>query len=625
MDIGEQIAKNAITSIVSNVVALFKDYFVGAFRNREKETHEFRERLTQHMREISNWSRHVQFMDKWPAPMDTDSKTISLSIRTAPRRLRLTSGEVTDETIFFKEPGNYVLLGAPGSGKTTTLKRVIRRFFEEASCEQDHLQYPICLLLRDYDPDLGLYKSIANAIGVKYNDVETFRSEKTGQTIKKTMIGNVPICKAITDILNQTKAFLLLDGLDEVPYSVYADLVKAINVLSYSLEDASILYTCRLGYLTHEVLGFKLLELSDLSNLQVRQIAEMWLGDPEPFMKELSQLPYKDLINRPLMLAQLMCIYSYDRKFPDDPHNIYHSIIILLLREWDRRRGLERRTKYSRFDPDSKLRFLSSLSYELTYKIKAKTFTDIDLRNAYDAICLRHRLPREEALEVAKEVESHSGIITQCGGFKFEFSHLSLQEYLCAAYIVKESRASHIIDYIKEFPSPLAIAVALASEPSTWFADIYMRFESAFNEHSLSAFLSRLCIEQPRFEPNRDLGIAILAMLSKSHHMWPQLNDILESFINLQYVFGSIGLSLLSYYIDREASEEGHCFVLLLKEGLHARSSCKIETTSVPKDNLLIPKDIIIKAINISGVRMSWRQWMKDRPFVVLDDQYYYE
>jgi hypothetical protein len=142
----------------------------------------------------------------------------------------------------------------------------------------------------------------------------------------------------------------------------------------------------------------------------------------------------------------------------------------LLLQEWDAQRGIVRRSVYAGFDADRKLEFLATLAFHLTFVIKAKTFSEAQLRGAYRAIHTSFELPREEVAQVVTELESHSGIIAVANLDRFEFAHLSMQEYLCGYYIVRDPFAKHIDEYLQEYPGPIAVAVTLASSPANWLS-----------------------------------------------------------------------------------------------------------------------------------------------------------
>jgi hypothetical protein len=609
--------------IVSAVVGLLKEYLVNYFKSEGNTEEDFEKCLSQYMREIDNWSNIIQFLDM-PTPKGTDIDTIMLPIRMSSRRSHRKDFIVTNERIFLTEPDHYMLLGDPGSGKTTTVKRLVRCFFDKPISGSDLFQYPVVLLLRKYDPQLGLFKSIAQTIGVRYHDIKISGTENV-----VTMIGDKNIREALPAILDTTRAYILLDGLDEVPYSAYDELMRQVSDLAHSLDKSKILITCRTGDFNLTLEGFNVLHLTALNQSQIQKIANMWLGDSKAFIKEVNDLPYKDMIQRPLLLVQLLYIFQSEGELPREPNTIYHYMLTLLLKDWDRSRGILRKTDYAKFNPDVKIKFLSSLSYELTYKIKTKRFSGRQLTQCYTNICSKHGLPEGQAVEVAKEIETHTGIIVGAGKFDYEFSHLSLQEYLCANYIVKEPRAAQIISYINEYPAPIAIAIALASEPSTWFADLILRFGDKFcyADRSLTAFVSRLLIERPCFVASVALGYAMLNLYFESHKQnKPELTKHIESLHQLPYVVESISSALSSYSILKPESEPGDYFSLVWQSQNTYDRTPGYDFGFTPPLKGYLPKHILLKAIRQHLNTMYWcNEWGKSYGrFDITNDSYSY-
>jgi hypothetical protein len=610
---------------VDTVVEILKLPFTDLFDQNRNFEENFHETLSEHMRMIQNWSSHFQFLEM-PRPRDINSNTVMLSIHTAPQKFHGGNNKLTDETIFLHEPNHYILLGDPGSGKTTTLKRLVRRFFEKPpQKDTDILQYPIVILLRKYNPNLGLLKTVAEAIGIQYEDIK--ENDSDGRIVCKTLIGKEPIRNKLSKILDASLALLILDGLDEVSYFAFDELVTQINDLAQCLDTSKILLTCRSGDFTRTLEGFRVLELAELTTEQIEKIAEIWYGDPEPFMKAFKSVPYQDIANRPILLALLLCIFGFEEELPDEPHKIYRKTTTFLLHEWDRSRGIKRKTRYSRFDPDSKLDFLSALSYELTYKIKTKRFSEFDLITCYKRLSKRYSLPDGQAAEVAREIETHSGIISAVNNFEFEFSHLSLQEYLCANHIVREPRAGQIPNYIREYPPPLAIAIALSAEPSTWFADLILRFgdKTYFSERSLNTFLSRLGIEKPRFEPSAALGYAVLKLIFNFYEIEnPKLRVQLEMLLDLQYLTESINLGLKSYWIEKSRSEPGDYFYLVWQNAIDD-SSVGGDMEFKPPNQGRFKKELLLKILAKSTTPINWcEQWGSMGSRFRLDGKRYY-
>ena len=95
--------------------------------------------------------------------MSTDQSTIALSIYPEPRKLlSVTSKKLKSEDDLLQEEFHIVLLGEPGSGKTTTVKRLARKILLEApKSKKDLFQIPLVIRLRELDENESLYVRIA--------------------------------------------------------------------------------------------------------------------------------------------------------------------------------------------------------------------------------------------------------------------------------------------------------------------------------------------------------------------------------------------------------------------------------------------------------------------------------
>jgi hypothetical protein len=256
-----------------------------------------------------------------------------------------------------------------------------------------------------------------------------------------------------------------------------------------------------------------LYELAPLNSEEVRKIVGLSGIDPDRFLNALLSTPYSDLADRPLFLTQLLLIFQKYDYLPKQPSEVYRLITLLSLREWDAERGLARTSKYTDFSPDRKLLFLAAISYHLTFRIKQKVFSSNDLHRAYSQVCSRFDLPSNQASAVVAEVESHTGLIVASGHSEFEFCHLSLQEYLAAEYISRETHGIHLRDYLDQYTAPVAISIALASDPSIAFASLFLR--GGMPDFKVShSFLHRLVLEVPIFDVTPALGVAALRVFT---------------------------------------------------------------------------------------------------------------
>jgi len=465
-------------------------------------------RVEQHLNESLNWSKRIQFYGMSRAE-ETESATIPLRLNLEPRRFRGTNVEGhRTESDLLADDRNYLLLGDPGAGKTTTLKRIVQNMLlDEPVAVSDDYAFPIVLRLRELPPGESIVAAIATTLGIPFERLEKSEPRRTAGL----WLADAQLHHAIADFLNESHAVLLLDGLDEAPADADGSLRRELQWLGFNTAGAKIVISCRTGDYTAMVEGYDLLEICPLDQSEIIAIARLWLNDPVPFVDELARVPYGDVADRPLLLTQLLFLYKRYGYLPDQPSQVYRRVISLLLQEWDAERGISRISRYARFDPDRKTAFLAGIAYQLTFKIKKKIFLESDLIEAYRAIHGRFQLPTSEVRQVIAEIETHTGIIAVAGQDSFEFSHLSLQEYLCADYLVREPHSEHLNDYLTGYPAPVAIAIALSSNPSIAFAALFLKDPTPPLEN-LGSFLSRLVLERPFFDVSPELGMAVMRL-----------------------------------------------------------------------------------------------------------------
>jgi hypothetical protein len=114
---------------------------------------------------------------------------------------------------------------------------------------------------------------------------------------------------------------------------------------------------------------------------------------------------------------------------------------------------------------------------------------------------------------VAREIESHTGLLVQTGFETYEFAHRSLHEYLCAEYIVGYPEFANAVGAFDTFASEYALAISLSTAPSRFMATVLFRCSMERVElASLDTFVRRLAVERPDFGKDPVLGCALLLL-----------------------------------------------------------------------------------------------------------------
>jgi len=574
-----------------------------------QDTNKVSDAIQGHLVEVNNWASTVQFFGMG-TPQFTEHATIALDMYTEPRRFQsaLDHRITKHENDLLLEPHNILLLGEVGSGKTTTLKRMALAMLKEGPLDEtDILQYPVVIRLRELYEGESLFSKIAALFGLSIEPREIVIRDKVRDSRGKLIeietkhtemrIGNDKVENVIPRFLDETRALLLLDGLDELRSGHRAKIRGEIVNLGRRLTTSKIIVSCRSGDYVEQMDGFAVLEICPLSESQILAIKEKWLGPHDTeFIKCLRNVPYFDVADRPLLLTQLLFIYKRYGYLPEQPSQVYSRLINLLLEEWDAQRGIKRDSKYAGFSPVKKAEFLAALAYLLTYSLEKTRFKEDDLVKAYLSISERFKLPRNEAGQVAREIQTHTGIIVLGPKDIYEFCHLSLQEYLAAEYTVRSPLDMHVTKYLSKYSAPLAVAVALSSNPSNWFGSLILNFGNLkdFDEASMASFLSRTLVERPSFDVSEPLGIAMVALYAR-YNSSVSVCKYLDQLLEINCIVESIAKAL-RWYVPRDRGQITGSFV----EVSLSRQLEKVYGFDLPLQGMF-PKRILPRLKEIAG------------------------
>jgi len=448
---------------------------------------------------------------------------VSVDIYLLPSRLLVGNEKNTKISIkdLLQHTENHIsLLGQPGAGKTTSMK-----FIALNELNKEKKSYVFFLKFRELNYDLYKENIILNTLSELFSlTIEV----KNPDTDNKNLIENVRK-QFIIKLLNEFEALLILDGFDEIPNSkLKVKIAKELSELFTKIQQTRIIVTSRTTEFNYSFERVEQYEIAPLSYEQIESFARKWLGDnnlSNRFLKGIKSSPFFDTAVRPINIAHLCAIFERTGKIPEKPKTIYKKIVNLLLEEWDEQRGINRNSLYSNFEIDRKFDFLSALAFELSVS-KNTVFDTNNLREAFDNIHLDFGLKTNQRSIVIKEIESHTGLFVESGYDKFEFSHKSIQEYLCANYIVRLSTIPSNYKLICTLLNEFAIAVAIASRPSEYVSEFIInklhkgyqekrrKFGNRIDNIPIEIFINRLLLEKPDFNFSPQLAVTFLTLYS---------------------------------------------------------------------------------------------------------------
>ncbi len=392
----------------------------------------------------SDWQRNFQSnlsnFDRWGLGTVNQSQVSALSMVQKSSRL--------------------MVLGKPGSGKTTFLKSLLVECVEGRLRLNQQDYVPIFITLKDFAKasQKQIQSNLSNYIYQEFCSWGLRNSLKDRQVVEK--------------ILAEERALILLDGLDEVPEEVdeksqELDQESVINeVINFSKSNNRIVITCRIsqkymweGFTDVEIADFEKEEREEFvkkwfavvnGNAESDQLAEQLIWQlQEPKNQQIAQLAVTPI------LLNLICIKfrDGDGKLPKNRADFYEDGVTILLKEWDATKpakGVKRKTVHNSLKGiDDKKRLLAKVAAILfeqnDYLPKQEKLKEL-ISNELD-------VSPSEAEEVIKSFEEQSGLMVERSKGVWSFSHLTFQEYFTAKWFCDradftewEDLANHITE-----------------------------------------------------------------------------------------------------------------------------------------------------------------------------------
>lgn len=334
-----------------------------------------------------------------------------------------------------------MVLGKPGAGKTTFLKYLAMQ------CIEGRFQanrVPLFITLKDF------------AEAPKKPDILKFIVQLLSSC------GVTHASTAVEKLLKQGKAFILLDGLDEVREEDTKRVLRQIREFSDLFHTNQFVITCRIAAKEYTYQSFTEVEMADFDEKQIAIFAQNWfqLADPvksQRFIQKLKEnKPIQELASSPLLLTLLCLVFGDSGDFPANRSELYQEGLDVLLKKWDAKRNIEREQVYKNLSLQRKEDLLSQIGLttfeQKDYFFKQKT-TEIYIadfiRNLRDADTDPEIL-KLDSEAVLKSIEAQHGLLVERAKGIYSFSHLTFHEYFAAREIVANSAYKTLVKHLTE-------------------------------------------------------------------------------------------------------------------------------------------------------------------------------
>ncbi|GAG12436.1 unnamed protein product, partial [marine sediment metagenome] len=199
----------------------------------------------------------------------------------------------------------YIILGKPGSGKTTFLKFLVLQALDGKT---EKKPIPIFITLKDFaDANTSLIDFIVRQFSnCDFPDPVPF----------------------ITKMLETGRCLVLLDGLDEVPQIHEEYVIKEIRELSDKYNKNQYVLSCRIAAYNHWFERFLDLELADFDKKQIKNFIGNWFGIGSKVANSCwdklnENIHILELGNNPLLLTLLCIAFDQTLDFPGSRAELY--------------------------------------------------------------------------------------------------------------------------------------------------------------------------------------------------------------------------------------------------------------------------------------------------------------
>jgi predicted NACHT family NTPase len=341
-----------------------------------------------------------------------------------------------------KRHNKLMVLGKPGAGKTTFLK------YLGMQCIEGHFlgdRVPLFITLKDF------------AETKNQPDFLDYIREKITNNATKSQI---------QDVIQQGRAFVLLDGLDEVREEDTGRVLREIRDFSNQYANNHFVITCRVVAKEYVFERFTEVEVADFDNEQISTFINNWfrckdLKKGEEFAERLIEKldknkPIKELASNPLLLTLLCLECEESLEFPRNRAELYERGLRVLLSKWDASREIQRDQFYEKLSINRKEDLLSQLALK-TFEQKDYFFKQraVEQHIANYIINLPDARTDPKTLQLdseaaLKSIAAQHGLLVERARGIYSFSHLTFQEYFTAKQIVNEADYARLVEHLTE-------------------------------------------------------------------------------------------------------------------------------------------------------------------------------
>ena len=514
-------------------------YLLAVLRGRRKEYRFEKKYLTWLINEnkfLVNVPSQLLTAEHLPKQPELESIFITLHLkRSNEAPVELPASELV------KPGAKTVILGDPGSGKTTQLRYLCLTFARLAKTSFFNYKNRRVLSSR--------FQVKGNRIPIliylnRLTDTDNNLLSAVERLLPESLSSIYP-AGYFQQLLEAGKCIILLDGLDEVPTaSLRKRIAETISSLSNATNERNtwIASSRIVGYTTQLHNSFETGIVKPLTIAEVERFVENWYrtkcdtsGFPDAQIANQREIHLQrarnlittirlnpglaSLVTSPILVSLIALLHSVKIELPQSRPLLYRDCVELLADRWDLSRGLAVNVA-TPISPEHKIQALMSIASHMhNHRLREVSWTELEAIVSAKLTGLFEFSNQVLPGRIIDDLEARSGLLmnrgfTEAGEKLMAFSHLSFQEYLTARSLlsspplnVKEMLAQHFAD--SWWREAILLYVAQMESPRRLIEQIH---NDSLKDNSLDkVLLAAACLSEVKLDKTDDLYIKIFS------------------------------------------------------------------------------------------------------------------
>ncbi len=328
-----------------------------------------------------------------------------------------------------------MVLGAPGAGKSTFLRKIGLEALKGNRSNFQHECIPVFIELKQFSD-----KTISLEAAIR----------------KEFQSCQLPFFEEFTTkALQQGNLLILLDGLDEVPTDNMDLAISQIQNFVDEYQENRLIASCRTAAYRRNFQQFYEVAIADFDDAQIHTFIQNWFSSEVDRKVETAEKCWelinaqestKELARTPLLLTFLCLVYDASQDLPEKRATLYSKALDILLERWAAEKRLPGDHISRVLDIELEKIMLSEIAYQ---GFKAdKLFVDRQevVSQIKEFIASNDNAPKNlDAESILDAIAIQQGILVERARNVYSFSHLTLQEYLTAKYIDNHRQVEKLV------------------------------------------------------------------------------------------------------------------------------------------------------------------------------------